>query len=69
VYKDPDRVKKRAAEIRAALLKRGVKEEELRGPKGRLAVDLPDDPDGDPKRSPPAWWAGFVLCGDPGKLP
>jgi CHAT domain-containing protein/tetratricopeptide (TPR) repeat protein len=69
VYKDPERVRKRAEEIKEALKKRGVKEEELRGPKGKLAVDLPDDPNADPKRSPPAWWAGFVLCGDPGPLP
>jgi CHAT domain-containing protein len=64
VLKDPARVRKRAAELRTELVKRGVGEAELaaRG-FGKEAGELPKggkDKDG---QSPPAWWAAFVLCG------
>jgi CHAT domain-containing protein/Tfp pilus assembly protein PilF len=67
VLKNPDAVQKRGEELLAAARKRGVPEELLRGPKGKLAVDLPDDGKRDPekpRRSPEAWWAAFVLSGD-----
>ena len=46
-----------SAKERTWLAQRGIykKVEEL--PDGGKVVEL--------KRSPPAWWAAFVLCGDP----
>ncbi len=66
VMKDPARVRRRALAMEAEGRKRGVAEALLRGPKGRVATDLPDGgkveaPAG---RSPVAWWAAFVLSGD-----
>ena len=66
VFHHPERVRQRAKELREALRKRGVSEEELdaRGI-GKEAGQLPAGP-GQPaaRRSPPAWWAAFVLSGD-----
>jgi CHAT domain-containing protein len=65
VLHHPERVEQRVQEFRAALAKRGVPEERLaqRG----LAEALPVNPRADkvaPPRSPPTWWAAFVLSGD-----
>jgi CHAT domain-containing protein len=70
VLKHPEKVQQRAAELRPELTKRGVSEEWLRGPKGRLAADLPEGGkvEEGQRRSPPAWWAGFILSGDAGAL-
>jgi tetratricopeptide (TPR) repeat protein len=71
VLREPERVEKRRQELRALLVRRGVPEDELatRGI-GKRALPLP--PGGGvasaPRRSPPAWWAAFVLSGDPGGL-
>jgi CHAT domain-containing protein len=71
VLRDPDRVTRRVAELREMLLKRGVPEEVLaaRGI-GKVAEDLPGGGTTAPagRRSPPAWWAAFVLSGEPGEL-
>jgi CHAT domain-containing protein/tetratricopeptide (TPR) repeat protein len=67
VLKDPDRVRRKGQELLAAARKAGVPEEQLRGPKGRLATELPDGGrvgPGGRRRSPEAWWAAFVLSGD-----
>jgi CHAT domain-containing protein len=64
VLANPDAVLKRARELRADLVKRGVGEAELqtRG-LGIQALTLPKG--GKAKaRSPVAWWAAFVLSGD-----
>jgi CHAT domain-containing protein len=65
ILRDPGRVRKRTQALLADARKRGVPEEEVRGP-GRLALDLPDGGkiEEAPKRSPEAWWAAFVLSGD-----
>jgi CHAT domain-containing protein len=67
VLKHPGRVQQRREELREALAKRGVAEEELaaRG-FGKEAGALPNDGPTEPaaRRSPPAWWAAFVLSGD-----
>ncbi len=63
---NPDKVSQRRLELSKDLAKRGVPEEALRGPKPE-AVLLPDGGKpqaGPPKRSPPAWWAAFLLSGD-----
>jgi CHAT domain-containing protein/tetratricopeptide (TPR) repeat protein len=66
VLRHPERVRKRAEELLADAKKRGLSEAMLRGVKGRLATDLPDGGkvEKPPTRSPEAWWAAFVLCGD-----
>jgi CHAT domain-containing protein len=65
ILRDPQRVRRRTERLLAEARKRGVPEEELRGP-GRLALDLPDGGriEQAPRRSPEAWWAAFVLSGD-----
>jgi CHAT domain-containing protein/tetratricopeptide (TPR) repeat protein len=67
--KNPDRVKARVAELRELLLKRGISEEVLAARGLKKAVDLPDDGrvESGERRSPPAWWAAFVLSGDPSR--
>jgi CHAT domain-containing protein len=64
VLDNPDAVLKRARELRADLVKRGVAEAELatRG-LGIEAQTLPKGGKGK-ARSPVAWWAAFVLAGD-----
>jgi CHAT domain-containing protein len=68
IMQDPGRVRRRTEALLAAARKRGFPESLLRGPKGRFATDLPEggrvEAARKPKRSPEAWWAGFVLCGD-----
>jgi CHAT domain-containing protein len=61
---NPDAVLKRARELRAELVKRGVGEADLetRG-LGIQALTLPKGGKGK-VRSPVAWWAAFVLAGD-----
>jgi CHAT domain-containing protein len=68
VLRHPERVDKRRSELREVLVKRGLAEEELaqRG-LGKVPVALPDAgriAPNTPRRSPPAWWAAFVLSGD-----
>jgi CHAT domain-containing protein len=67
VLRSPARVLQRQKELRALLLKRGVSEELLAERSlGKQAGELPGggrlEPGG---RSPVAWWAAFVLSGDP----
>jgi tetratricopeptide (TPR) repeat protein/CHAT domain-containing protein len=68
VLRHPERVEQRSRELRDVLVKRGVSEAQLaqRG-LGQQPVALPEggriEP-GTPRRSPPAWWAAFVLSGD-----
>jgi CHAT domain-containing protein/Tfp pilus assembly protein PilF len=65
VLKDPGRVRKREAELRAALVKRGVSEQELEQ-RGILAKARNRPAVGKGReRSPVAWWAAFVLSGKP----
>jgi CHAT domain-containing protein len=67
VLRHPERVIERSRELRAEMAKRGWAEDDLRGPKGKKAVELPDGgtiKPGQPRRSPPAWWAAFVLSGE-----
>jgi CHAT domain-containing protein len=70
VLRDPGRVDKRRQELRELLVKRGVPEAELAA-RGimKTAADLPKDSAraAATRRSPPAWWAAFVLSGDPGQ--
>jgi tetratricopeptide (TPR) repeat protein/CHAT domain-containing protein len=71
VLKDPGRVRARARELRAALVERGVPEEVLAARGLGKAVDLPDGgkvEKGQQRRSPPKWWAAFLLSGDSAKL-
>jgi CHAT domain-containing protein len=64
VLRHPELVTKRAKELAAQLVKRGVSEEELeRRGIGKEARKLPKAGDR-PGHSPPALWAAFVLCGD-----
>jgi CHAT domain-containing protein len=68
VLRHPERVEQRSRELREILVKRGVSEAQLaqRG-LGEQAVALPDGGRIEPgasRRSPPAWWAAFVLSGD-----
>jgi len=71
VLNHPERVQKKREELLAALKQQGVGEDVLRGVKGRFATELPDGgvvgPAKEKPRSPVAWWAAFVLSGDPGK--
>jgi CHAT domain-containing protein len=69
VLRHPGRVGQRRQELHKLLVKRGVPEEELAA-RGihKAAVDLPGGGAAAPRRSPPAWWAAFVLSGDPGGL-
>jgi CHAT domain-containing protein/tetratricopeptide (TPR) repeat protein len=64
VLDNPEAVLKRARELRAELVKRGVAEAELetRG-LGVKALTLPKGGEGK-VRSPVVWWAAFVLAGD-----
>jgi CHAT domain-containing protein len=64
VLRDPARVRKRMEELRAVLVKRGVSEADLAA-RGfvKKAEDLPGGGKDRGGRSWPAWWAGFVLCG------
>jgi CHAT domain-containing protein/tetratricopeptide (TPR) repeat protein len=65
VLKDPGRVRRRAAELRARLVKRGVSDEVLQArgilPKAKEATGTGKQG----PRSPVAWWAAFVLSGRP----
>jgi CHAT domain-containing protein len=65
VLRDPARVRQRRDELRPLLVKRGVAEAALvqRG-FGKTAQELPEGGRVDNGRSPPAWWAAFVLSGD-----
>jgi CHAT domain-containing protein len=68
VLRHPERVQARARDLQALAAKRGLAEAPLRGIKGRLPRPLPEGgrvaPPG--RRSPVAWWAPFLLSGDPG---
>jgi tetratricopeptide (TPR) repeat protein/CHAT domain-containing protein len=58
VLRDPEKVEARARELSKELAQRGG---------GKLAGDLPNEgrvAPGQPRRSPPAWWAAFILSGD-----
>jgi CHAT domain-containing protein/tetratricopeptide (TPR) repeat protein len=67
VLKDPDKVRERARELRAEVVKAGRGSvEELRG-KGK-EVELTGEKEKG-ERSHPAWWAAFVLSGDIGPVP
>jgi CHAT domain-containing protein/tetratricopeptide (TPR) repeat protein len=65
VLRNPDRVSERARQLRAELLARGAPQAELEarglGKKAVLVADQPPRSSG--RRSPPAWWAAFVLAG------
>jgi CHAT domain-containing protein/Tfp pilus assembly protein PilF len=65
VLKDPSRVRRRAAELRTRLVKRGVSDEVLQArgilPRAGKASAMPATRG---ERSPEAWWAAFVLSGD-----
>jgi CHAT domain-containing protein/tetratricopeptide (TPR) repeat protein len=65
VLKHPQGVRQRAAELRELLVKRGIGEEalQMRG-LGKKALPLPEGSSRE-KRSPPAWWASWVLSGTP----
>jgi CHAT domain-containing protein len=68
VLRHPEIVEKRSRELRDIFVKRGVSEDQLaqRG-LAKQAVALPEGgriESGMPRRSPPAWWAAFVLSGD-----
>jgi CHAT domain-containing protein len=65
VLRNPGRVRQRRDELRPLLVKRGVAEAALaqRG-FGKAAQELPEGGRVDDGRSPPAWWAAFVLSGD-----
>jgi CHAT domain-containing protein/tetratricopeptide (TPR) repeat protein len=69
VLRHPGRVDQRRQELHKLLVERGVPEEELAA-RGihKAAVPLPGGGAAAPRRSPPAWWAAFVLSGDPGDL-
>jgi CHAT domain-containing protein len=64
VLKDPSRVRRRAVELHARLVKRGVSDEALQArgilPKARETTGTGKQG----PRSPEAWWAAFVLSGD-----
>ena len=64
VYRQPELVEKRRVELRAELKKAGATKEQLaqRGIEDE-AVPLPIAGPGAPRRSPPAWWAAFLLSG------
>jgi CHAT domain-containing protein len=64
VLRNPHLVEKRRKELAVRLAKGGVSQEELdRRGIGKKARELPRRVV-KPGRSPPALWAGFVLCGD-----
>jgi CHAT domain-containing protein len=65
VLGNPGAVRKRMEQLRAELVKAGVKEAvlEARG-FGKKALALPAGGKGKGQRSPPAWWAAFILSGD-----
>jgi CHAT domain-containing protein len=67
VLRQPERVAARAKELQALAAKRGLAAGELRGLKGRLPRPLPGGGrlHAPARRSPVAWWAGFVFAGDP----
>jgi CHAT domain-containing protein len=67
VLRQPERVAARARELQALAAKRGLAAGELRGLKGRLPRPLPGGGRVEVplRRSPVAWWAGFVFAGDP----
>jgi CHAT domain-containing protein len=68
VLRHPERVERRARELRGWAAKRGLAAAELRGVKGRLPRPLPGGGrvEAPPGRSPVAWWAGFILSDDTG---
>jgi CHAT domain-containing protein len=66
VLRQPERVKKRSSELASLLAQRGVPEGEVRAVT-KEAFPLPNQGAIDPAtgtRSPPAWWAAFVLSGE-----
>src|SRR5262245_36364263 len=65
VLKDPARVRKRADELKAALVKRGVGDEELDERGIEMKARKGERPAEKGERSPVAWWAAFVLSGRP----
>jgi CHAT domain-containing protein len=68
VLKHPEAVLQRARELREALVKGGRgTAEELRG-KGKEVELAGDKEKREGERSHPAWWAAFVLSGDPGTV-
>jgi CHAT domain-containing protein len=66
VLRHPERVQQRRQE----LVKRGISEDQLRGPKGKEIVKLPQGGkvEAGPPTSPPLWWAPFLLSGDVGPV-
>jgi CHAT domain-containing protein/tetratricopeptide (TPR) repeat protein len=59
VLKEPERVLQRRKQLREELAKQGQKRDLDLGAAGPLPAG-----DGQPRRSPPLWWAAFVLSGD-----
>lgn len=56
VLEHPERVQDRRRRLQQALARRGL---------GTEAETVTAAPEADRRRSPPAWWAAFVLAGDP----
>jgi CHAT domain-containing protein/tetratricopeptide (TPR) repeat protein len=63
LLRDPGRVARRLAEMRQELAQAGQPADGVRGPRPRAVPD--SKAGGSAPRSPVAWWAGFVLSGDP----
>lgn len=70
VLKNPDQVLVRRKQLHDLLVKRGVPEEVLASRGLGKAQDLPGSGkvEAGAQRSKPAWWAAFLLSGDPSKL-
>jgi CHAT domain-containing protein len=69
VLRDPGRVEARDRELRQELAKRGAEVVPRGGSKQPLPLPEGGRVDAKARRSHPAYWAAFVLSGDPGPLP
>jgi CHAT domain-containing protein len=67
VLNDPERVRKRAVELRKILARQGVSDAEMerRGIRKQARLRPPQALGKERECSPVAWWAGFVVSGPP----
>jgi CHAT domain-containing protein len=66
ILRDPDRVRRRAAELARLLVKRGARHEDLASRGFEVDAEAGKAPvQPTEKRSPLAWWAAWIVSGAP----